>query len=89
MNKRHELVGVITDGDLRRALERHNDLLERTAGEVMTYNPKSIEADTLAAQAVQRMEEHAITSLFVFDKAGEMIPRGIIHLHDLLKAGVV
>ena len=89
MNKRHELVGVITDGDLRRALERHTDLLERTAGEIMTQNPKSIEADTLAAQAVQRMEKHTITSLFVFDKVGEKTPRGIIHLHDLLKAGVV
>ena len=89
MNKRHELVGVITDGDLRRALERYTDLLERTAGEVMTKNPKRIEADILAAQAVQRMEEHAITSLFVFDKVGEKTPRGIIHLHDLLKAGVV
>jgi len=89
MNKRHELVGIITDGDLRRALERYSDLLERTAGEVMTHNPKWIEANTLAAQAVQRMEEHAITSLFVFDKAGERTPRGIIHLHDLLKAGVV
>ena len=89
MNKRHELVGVITDGDLRRALERYTDLLERTAGEVMTKNPKRIEVDILAAQAVQRMEEHAITSLFVFDKVGEKTPRGIIHLHDLLKAGVV
>lgn len=89
MNKRHELVGIITDGDLRRALERYTDLLERTAGEVMTKNPKWIEAGTLAAQAVQRMEEYAITSLFVFDKAGEGSPRGIIHLHDLLKAGVV
>jgi len=89
MNKRHELVGIITDGDLRRALERHIDLLERTAGEVMTHNPKWIEADTLAAQAVQRMEEYSITSLFVFDKAGERTPRGILHLHDLLKAGVV
>jgi len=89
MNKRHELVGIITDGDLRRALERHTDLLERTAGEVMTKNPKWIEADTLAAQAVQRMEEHSITSLFVFDNSGERTPRGIIHLHDLLKAGVV
>jgi arabinose-5-phosphate isomerase len=89
MNKQQELVGIITDGDLRRALERYTDLLQRTAGEVMTKNPKWIEADILAAQAVQRMEEHAITSLFVFDKAGEKTPRGIIHLHDLLKAGVV
>ena len=89
MNARKELVGVITDGDLRRALERYPDLLERTAAAVMTKNPKWIEADTLAAQAVQRMEEHSITSLFAFDKAGERTPQGIIHLHDLLKAGVV
>ena len=89
MNDREELVGVITDGDLRRALERHPDLLERTAVEAMTQNPKWIEADTLAAQAVQRMEEYAITSLFVFDKAGDKTPQGIIHLHDLLRAGVV
>jgi arabinose-5-phosphate isomerase len=89
INKRNELVGVITDGDLRRALERYPDLLERQAAEVMTRNPKWIEADILAAHAVQRMEEHAITSLFVFNKAGERIPAGIIHLHDLLKAGVV
>ena len=89
MNKQKELIGVITDGDLRRAIERYSDLLQRTAGEVMTRNPKRIEADTLAAQAVQQMEQYAITSLFVFDKAGERIPLGIIHLHDLLKAGVV
>ncbi len=89
LNDRKELVGVITDGDLRRALERYADLLERKTHEVMTKNPKWIEADTLAAQAVQRMEEYAITSLFVFEKAGDRIPIGIIHLHDLLKAGVV
>jgi arabinose-5-phosphate isomerase len=89
MNEREELVGVITDGDLRRALERHPDLLELKASEAMTHNPKWIEADTLAAQAVQQMEEHAITSLLVFDKEGDKTPQGIIHLHDLLKAGVV
>lgn len=89
MNDREELVGVITDGDLRRALERHPDLLEQKAVEAMTHNPKWIEADILAAQAVQQMEEHAITCLFVFDKAGDKTPQGIIHLHDLLRAGVV
>jgi arabinose-5-phosphate isomerase len=89
MNKRKELMGVITDGDLRRGMERYPDLLERRAAEVMTRDPKWIEADILAAHAVQRMEEHSITSLFVFDKAGERIPAGVIHLHDLLKAGVV
>ena len=83
------LIGVITDGDLRRALERFTDLLSRKAGEVMTRNPKGIEKDALAAQAVQRMEEYSITSLFVFDRSGDKTPVGIIHLHDLLKAGVV
>lgn len=89
VDKRKELVGVITDGDLRRGLEKYPDLLKKTAADIMTRDPKWIEADALAAQAVQRMEEHSITSLVVFDKAGERTPRGIIHLHDLLKAGVV
>jgi arabinose-5-phosphate isomerase len=83
------LVGVITDGDLRRALEKFSDLFDRETSEVMTEDPKWIEKGELAAGAVQRMEEYSITSLFVFDKAGDKVPAGIIHLHDLLKAGVV
>jgi arabinose-5-phosphate isomerase len=88
-NGERHLVGVITDGDLRRALEKFNDLFQREAAEVMTRNPKWIEKDALAAKAVQRMEEYSITSLFVFNQAGDKVPVGIIHLHDLLKAGVV
>lgn len=88
-NEGGELVGVITDGDLRRALERYPDLLQRSASEVMTRNPKWIKQDALAAKAVQMMEEYSITSLFVFSRTGDRIPVGIIHLHDLLKAGVV
>jgi arabinose-5-phosphate isomerase len=88
-NTEGHLVGVITDGDLRRALEKFSDLFNRKASEVMTRNPKWIEKDALAAKAVQRMEEYSITSLLVFDKAGDKVPVGIIHLHDLLKAGVV
>jgi arabinose-5-phosphate isomerase len=84
-----KLVGVITDGDLRRALEKFSDLLRREAHEVMTRSPKWIERDALAAKAVKRMEEHSITSLFVFDDAEHRVPVGVIHLHDLLKAGVV
>jgi len=84
-----QLVGVITDGDLRRALEKFADLLNRKAAEVMTKNPKWIERDALAAMAVQRMEEFSITSLFVFNSDGRRFPVGIVHLHDLLKAGVV
>ncbi|HMK53033.1 MAG TPA: KpsF/GutQ family sugar-phosphate isomerase [Thermodesulfobacteriota bacterium] len=88
-NAEGHLVGVITDGDLRRALEKFSDLFNREASEVMTKNPKWIERDALAAKAVQRMEEYSITSLFVFEKGGDKVPVGIIHLHDLLKAGVV
>jgi arabinose-5-phosphate isomerase len=88
-NGEGHLMGVITDGDLRRALEKFDDLLNRQASEVMTRNPKWIEKDALAAKAVQRMEEYSITSLFVFNQSGDKVPVGIIHLHDLLKAGVV
>jgi arabinose-5-phosphate isomerase len=88
-NAEGHLVGVITDGDLRRALEKFSDLFNREASEVMTKNPKWIEKDALAAKAVQRMEEYSITSLFVFDKGGDKVSAGIIHLHDLLKAGIV
>jgi arabinose-5-phosphate isomerase len=88
-NAEGHLIGVITDGDLRRALERFNDLLNRQADEVMTRSPKGIAKDALAAQAVQKMEEYSITSLFVFNRSGDKAPVGIIHLHDLLKAGVV
>jgi arabinose-5-phosphate isomerase len=88
-NAEGHLVGVITDGDLRRALEKFNDLFHREASEVMTRNPKWIEKDDLAAKAVQRMEQYSITSLFVLNQAGDKTPVGIIHLHDLLKAGVV
>lgn len=88
-NGEGQLIGVITDGDLRRALEKFSDLLKRRACEVMTKNPKWIEKHALAAQAVQRMEEYSITSLFVLNRAGDKVPVGIIHLHDLLKAGVV
>lgn len=82
------LRGVITDGDLRRALEKGADILNATAGQLMSRNPKRITAEDLAAKALQRMEEHSITSLFVFSDSSADQPVGIIHLHDLLKAGL-
>jgi arabinose-5-phosphate isomerase len=81
------LAGIITDGDLRRAMQRFMDVFARTAAECMTPRPKVIERDALAAQAVQVMEQHSITALLIVDEAGR--PEGVIHLHDLLKAGVV
>lgn len=84
-----ELIGVITDGDLRRALEKYPDIMEKTGAEIMTTNPKRIEKTALAAKALKIMEEHSITCLFVYENSKENIPVGIIHLHDLLKVGVV
>ena len=81
------LTGIITDGDLRRAPQKGVDLLRRPVKECMTANPKTIDREALAAKALEVMERHAITSLVIVDLEGR--PEGVIHLHDLLKAGVV
>ncbi len=81
------LTGILTDGDLRRALQGGGDLLERPVKECMTAGPKTIARDALAAGALALMERHAITSLLIVDADGR--PDGVIHLHDLLRAGVV
>ncbi|MFZ3208536.1 MAG: KpsF/GutQ family sugar-phosphate isomerase [Geobacteraceae bacterium] len=82
------LIGVITDGDLRRALGMGCDILNMKATELMGGNPKRIKRGELAAKALQRMEEYSITSLFVFNDDRDRKPVGIIHLHDLLKSGI-
>ena len=80
------LVGILTDGDLRRAMGP--DLLSRSVGEVMTASPRTIGPDALAGEALRAMNAHArpITALFVVDAARR--PIGILHVHDLLRAGV-
>ena len=76
------LVGIISDGDLRRLLEkRGKDALDLTAGESMTKNPRTIHAEEFAATALAVMEEKKITSLAVVDKEQRL--QGIVHLHDL------
>ncbi len=84
-----ELMGVITDGDLRRAIEKYDNLLKKKAQDIMTGNPKGIRKDALAAYALKRMEDFSITSLFVVEEDGEKKPIGIIHIHDLLRAKIV
>ena len=81
-----KLTGVVTDGDLRRGLETKGDIFRYTANQLMTRNPKNIAADSLAAEAVALMEQHSITCLFVLQD--DCKPVGVIHLHDLLKAGL-
>jgi len=80
-----QLLGVLSDGDLRRQLESGTSFLDKTAGEVMSAGGKRIAHDALAAEAVTLMERHQITSLVVVDD-GRMV--GIVHLHDLLKLGL-
>ncbi|MBT0663276.1 KpsF/GutQ family sugar-phosphate isomerase [Geobacter pelophilus] len=82
------LIGVITDGDLRRALEKGIDIMNQSAGVMMSGNPKRIKSSELAARALQQMEQYSITSLFVFDDTHGEAPVGVVHLHDLLKAGI-
>ncbi len=82
------LVGVITDGDLRRALERGGDVLKKRVSEVMTRNPKTIQEDAIAESALRLMEEYQITALFVKSRDTEKVV-GVVHLHDLIRAGVL
>jgi len=81
------LVGVITDGDLRRLHLRTQSIGGVRAGEVASGTPKTIAADDLAAKALEVMEAWAITSLVVPDGDGR--PLGVIHLHDILRAKIV
>ncbi len=86
VNDENKLVGIITDGDLRRLLERTLDIKELTAREVMTTKPKVMKSDYLASFALQQMENHKITSLVIIDD--ENHPEGIVHLHDLINLGL-
>lgn len=81
------LVGVITDGDLRRLHLQDTDVAALTAGRIASRHPKLIEGHDLAAKALEVMEAFAITSLVVVD--GERRPGGIIHMHDILRAKIV
>lgn len=79
-----DLLGIITDGDLRRHID--SDLLSQTASQVMTANPRTIYANSLAAEALGVMNDKKITSLFVVDEAKHLV--GILHIHDCLRAGI-
>jgi arabinose-5-phosphate isomerase len=81
------VLGVFTDGDLRRALDRAADLHGTRMDQVMTHNAKTVRPQTLAAEAVLLMETHRITSLLVVDADGVVV--GALNVHDLLRAGVV
>ena len=81
-----KIVGIITDGDIRRMLNDRDNIAGVTAADIMTLNPKTIRTTDLATQALNAMENFAITQLVVADE-GEY--KGILHLHDILKEGII
>jgi arabinose-5-phosphate isomerase len=86
VDSQNKLVGIITDGDLRRMLQHRTDLSSVKASEIMTINPKIISKDEFAIRALNRMKDFNITQLVAMD--GENIA-GFIHIHDLMKEGIV
>jgi arabinose-5-phosphate isomerase len=87
LNETGLLMGIITDGDLRRFIQHGGDFTRVTAADLASRNPKTIGPDELATTAVGLMEQHSITALVVVDRHHRLT--GVIHLHDLLKHGIV
>jgi len=87
LNKKGVMTGIFTDGDLRRLLEKSDNPYMMKMKVIMTKKPKFLSADELAVKALALMEKHSITVLVVLDKKGK--PGGIVHLHDILRSGVV
>jgi arabinose-5-phosphate isomerase len=83
----NKLLGVFTDGDLRRIVDAKVDINNVTMADVMSPNPKTINGEILAAQALKIMEDDSITALIVEDE--NQSPIGVLHMHDILRAGVV
>jgi arabinose-5-phosphate isomerase len=86
VDERDALLGIITDGDLRRMLEKDANLASVTAREIMTVNPKTIAPDALAVEALDLLRQYDISQLAVTDGARYL---GIIHLHDLIREGLI
>jgi len=86
MDNNEQLVGIITDGDVRRMLGRWKQIDELTAGDIMTQNPKTIDTDELAVKAFSMMEKHEISQLVVL-KNGQY--EGMVHVHDIMREGIV
>ena len=81
------VVGIFTDGDLRRALEKGGDLRTMGLGELMTSNPRLVRPEQLAAEAADLMEQHKISQLLVVDTNQQLV--GALNMHDLMRAKVI
>jgi arabinose-5-phosphate isomerase len=83
----HHLLGIITDGDLRRHMSNGADILSRRASEVMTHRPITVFPGTLATEALHVLEQRKITSVVVVDAAN--VVQGVVHLHDLWRTQMI
>ena len=87
-DNKNNLIGIVTDGDLRRGIEKFSNIFVETPRKIMARDPITIKGNILAVDALNVMEKHNITSLFVLKNEKSKIPVGIIHIHDILKAGI-
>ena len=87
VDEEERLEGIITDGDLRRMMEKYDDVDGLTAKDVMSKSPKTISEDELAYNAYRMMEQNSITQLVVVDEDKKY--KGMVHIHDILREGVV
>jgi arabinose-5-phosphate isomerase len=86
VNENSNVLGIITDGDLRRMLEKTNDFNGLTATDIMTTNPKKIAADALATEALDTLRHNNISQLVVIEN---QTYAGVLHLHDLIREGII
>ena len=84
--EKEQVVGIITDGDIRRMLNQNDTFAHLTASDIMTKNPKTIQMSTMVADALNILEDFSITQLVVLDDESY---KGVLHLHDILKEGIV
>lgn len=86
VDEKEQILGIVTDGDLRRMLEQHKDTSNLTAGDIMSSAPKTTPADTLAVKALNIMRTNSISQLIITEDGAY---KGIVHLHDLIREGII
>lgn len=86
VDEKEQILGIVTDGDLRRMLEQHKDTSNLTAGDIMSSAPKTTPVDTLAVKALNIMRTNSISQLIITEDGAY---KGIVHLHDLIREGII
>ena len=84
--KNENIIGIITDGDIRRMLSKTTDINSFTANDIMGGNPKTVSQDAMAIEALEKLESNSITQILVVDADNKYT--GVVHLHDLIKEGI-